>query len=390
MENCIRATALAAAALSLISCSGGAQPQQIAEIPIPGNPSTFSFDIGWVDQTGHYFVTDRTNKALDMFDTTTLAATAVITAPKPGFAGANANSDMAGPDGVVGIPGTSILYVGDVSSVKIVDSSTKAVTKNIPINPPGKATPSAFRADEGCYDPDDKLMMFAHPGDSPPFATWIDTTTNTIKAQYAFADPNEAGLEQCAYDPGTKSFYLNNDGTTANPQGQVDVFLASTVMTGTPLLAKSYPLGKCNPTGLALGPDKDMLVACAPSLGDPLTSLILDRTTGATVATVKLGGADQVAYDSVSNRYFMALRYWTNSGVSNIGATTPFLGPAPQFNPILGVIDASSHAIVATLPAGKNDHSVAIDGPRHLVFVPHDSGGGSGFPSTGITVYTTM
>jgi hypothetical protein len=325
-----------------------------------------------------------------MLDTTTLATPTLITAPTPGFAGANTNSDKAGPDGVVGIPGTSLLYVGDVSSVKVVNSSTKAVTKNILINPPGSATPSGFRADEGCYDPDDKLMMFAHPGDSPPFATWIDTTTNTIKAQYAFTDPAEAGLEQCAYDPGTKSFYLNNDGTTANPQGEVDVFLASSVVAGTPALAKSYPLGKCNPTGLALGPGNDMLVACAPSLGDPLTSLILDRTTGTTVAVVKLGGADQVAYDSVSNRYFMALRYWTNSGVSNIGATTPFLGPAPQFNPILGVIDASSHAIVATLPAGKNDHSVAVDGPKHLVFVPHDSGGGSGFPSAGITVYTTM
>jgi hypothetical protein len=390
MENCIRATALAAAALSLISCSGGAQPQQIAEIPIPGNPSTFSFDIGWVDQTGHYFVTDRTNKALDMFDTTTLAATAVITYPiLPGFAGigANGNNDKSGPDGVVGIAGTSILYVGDVGSVKIVDSSLKQVIKNIPINPPGKSAPSAFRADEGCYDPDDNLMMFAHPGDSPPFATWINTNTGKI-TQYSFTD--SIGLEQCAYDPGTKSFYLNNDGTTANPQGEVNVFLASSIVAGTFASPKSYPLGKCNPTGLALGPGNDMLVGCAPSLGDPLTSLILDRTTGATVATVKLGGADQVAYDSVSNRYFMALRYWTNSGVSNIGATTPFLGPAPQFNPILGVIDASSHAIVATLPAGKNDHSVAVDGPKHLVFVPHDSGGGSGFPSAGITVYSTM
>jgi hypothetical protein len=69
-----------------------------------------------------------------------------------------------------------------------------------------------------------------------------------------------------------------------------------------------------------------MLVACAPNAGDPLNSLILDRTTGATVATVALAGADQVAYDPVSNRYFMALRYWTNGGVSNIGAAAPPAG----------------------------------------------------------------
>src|ERR1700737_1005446 len=364
MEKCIRATALAAAMLSLISCSGGTQPQQIAELPIPGNPSSFSFDIGWVDQTGHYYVTDRTNKSLDMFDTTTLATPTLITAT-PAFAGANSNSDKAGPDGVIGIPGTSLLYVGDVSSVKVVDSSTKAVTKNILITPPGSSTPSLFRADEGCYDPDDKLMMFAHPGDTPPFATWIDTTTNTIKAQYAFTAAL-GGLEQCAYDPGTKSFYLNNDSTAANPKGQVDVFLASSVVAGTPAVTKSYPLGKWNPTGMALGPGNDMLIACAEELGDPLTSLILHRTPGATVATVNLGGADQVAYDSVSNRYFMALRYWTNTGVSNL--TPTYLGPTPQYTPILGVVDASSHAIVAKLPAGKNDHSVAVDGARHVVF----------------------
>jgi hypothetical protein len=386
MEKSIRATALAAAVLSLISCSGGTQPQQIAEIPIPGNPSSFSFDIGWVDQTGHYFVTDRTNKSLDMLDTTTLATPTLITGGTTPFAGPNSNSDKAGPDGVVGIPGTSLLYVGDVNSVKIVDSSLKKVIQNIPITSPFTSAVTGNRADEGCYDPDDKLMMFAHPADN--FATWIDTTKGTVKAQFSFTDPAEAGLEQCAYDPGTKSFYLNNDGTTANPQGQVDVFLASTVMAGTPLLAKSYPLGKCNPTGLALGPGNDMLVACAQSLGDPLTSLILDRTTGKTVATVNLGGADQVAYDSVSNRYFMALRYWTNTGVSNL--TSTYLGTPPQYTPILGVVDASSHAIIAMLPAGKNDHSVAVDGPNHRVFVPHDAGGGTSFPSAGISVYSTQ
>jgi hypothetical protein len=259
-----------------------------------------------------------------MFDTTTLAST-VITGGATPFTGIGSDSDHSGPNGVVGIPGTTILYVGDVSSVKVVDSSLKKVIKNIPINPPGSSGPSGFRADEACYDPDDKLVMFAHPGDATPFVTWIDTTTNTIKAQYSL--PGASGLEQCAYDSGTKSFYLNNDGNSTNPQGEVDVFLASSVVAGSPALAKTpYPLAKCNPTGLALGPGKDMLVACAPNAGDPLNSLILDRTTGATVATVALAGADQVAYDPVSNRYFMALRYWTNGGVSNIGAAAPPAG----------------------------------------------------------------
>jgi YVTN family beta-propeller protein len=386
MKNFIGAAALAAVALSLVFCSGGTTaPQLVGEIPIPNNPASFTYDIGWADQTGHYFITDRTNKSVDMIDTTTLAVTAVITGGATPFTGIGANSDKSGPDGIIGIPGTTLLYVGDVSSVKIVDSSLQKVIANIKVNPPGSGTPSGYRADEGCYDPDDKLMMFAHPGDSPPFATWIDTTTNTVKAQFVFTD--SIGLEQCGYDPGTKSFYLNNDGTTANPQGEVDVFLASSVKTGTPVLAKTpYPLPKCNPTGLAMGPGTDMLVACAQSAGDPLTSLILNRATGATVATVKLGGADQVAYDSVSNRYFMALRYWSDSGISTNGSTTP---PSPQYNPILGVVDAGSYAIVAKLPAGGGDHSVAVDGANHRVFVPHSTGVAA-FPAPGITVYSTQ
>jgi hypothetical protein len=383
MKNFIGAAALAAAALSLVFCGGGTTtPQLIGEIPAPNNLTSFTFDIGWVDQTGHYYITDRNNKSLDMFDTTTLATVAVITGGATPFAGIGIDSDHSGPDGVVGIPGTSLLYVGDVSSVKVIDSSLQKVVKNIPINPPGTSSPSGLRADEGCYDPDHKLMMFAHPADGPPFATWIDTTTGLVKAQYSLMD--STGLEQCAYDPGTQSFLLNNDGTTANPKGEVDVFLASSVVAGTPAVAKVFPLGNCNPTGMALGPGTDMLVACVPDAGLPLTSLILNRATGATVATVNLGGADQVAYDSVSNRYFMAQRYSMDTGVS-IGSSAP----AASYNPILGIIDAASHGIVAKLPAGRNDHSVAVDGAHHRVFVPHTSGV-TAFPSPGITVYSTQ
>ncbi|HAP91073.1 MAG TPA: hypothetical protein DCR15_15735, partial [Arthrobacter bacterium] len=39
------------------------------------------------------------------------------------------------------------IYVGDVNSVKVIDTATQKVTKNIPVSANG------FRADEGCYDP---------------------------------------------------------------------------------------------------------------------------------------------------------------------------------------------------------------------------------------------
>ena len=225
---------LAAAAAQFLSCGGGpGQPKQLAEIPVPNNPSKFVFDIGYADQAGHYFIADRTNKSVDMFDSKTYSSIAVITG---GFAGQDpgGNNDKSGPDGVVGIPGTSTLYVGDVSSVKIVDSSAKAVTKNIQITPPGSNTPSGFRADEGCYDPDDKLMMFAHPGDSTPFISWISTDTQAVVTQLAL--PGSMGLEQYVYDPGTKSFLINNDGTFGDGQnpGREDCLCSAEVQSRGP------------------------------------------------------------------------------------------------------------------------------------------------------------
>jgi hypothetical protein len=366
-----------------IACGGSSpgQPKQLSEIAVPNNPPGFIFDIGYADQAGNYFIADRTNKSVDMIDAKTYAVIAVIAAGVFKGQDPGGNNDKSGPDGVVGIPGTSTLYVGDVSSVKIVDTSSKAVTKNIPISPPGSSSPSGFRADEGCYDPDDKLMMFGHPGDSPPFITWISTDTQAIVAQLLM--PGASGLEQCAYDQGTKTFLINNDGTPTFPDGELDVIDAASVKANAPVVKARYGLPDCSPAGLALGPGTDVLVGCSPASGKPLASPILNRTTGAIVATVNLAGADQVAYDSASNRYFMALRFWVDSGTS-IGGSAP----AASYNPILGVIDAGSHAIVAKLPAGSNAHSVAVDSANSHVFAPHTVGIAA-FPSPGITVYSS-
>src|SRR5439155_716756 len=202
-----------------------------------------------------------------------------------GFAGCNtgptcvgANNDKSGPDGLNLITGTTFIYVGDVNSVKIIDTTTDTVVKTIAI---GGA--SGLRADEGCYDPDHKIFMINSPAESPPFATFIDVNTQKIIATLKFTDPGtgptgpaSAGLEACVYDHATQTFLNNNDGSTANPRGEVDVIPASFVMTGTPAAPviltlpvptpangfKIFPLGVCDPTGLDLGPGTDMAISC--------------------------------------------------------------------------------------------------------------------------------
>lgn len=50
-----------------------------------------------------------------------------------GFTSAGACTDASGPDGIVGVTGMNTLYVGDVDSVKIVDTSTMNAVETIQI-----------------------------------------------------------------------------------------------------------------------------------------------------------------------------------------------------------------------------------------------------------------
>ncbi|MEM5343697.1 YncE family protein [Paraburkholderia azotifigens] len=326
----------------------------------------FSFDIGYTE-AGRYYLADRNNKSVDVVDTKSNTLIAQI---QGGFAGAGASTDASGPDGIVGVTGMSTLYVGDVDSVKIVDTAAMKTVKTIPISTTGS------RVDEGCYDPDDHLIMFASPGESPPYVTFISTTTQAVVSKLVFT--GSSGLEACTYDPASKNFLINNDGTTANPDGELDIIAASSVTSGTPVVSKSFPLGKCEPSGIALGPNSDVLIGCDPSAGSPLITLILDRDTGSQLASIPFGGTDQVAYDPASNRYFLPARHWVASGTA----------AASGFTPQMGVIDGATRKLLYTVAVGTGAHSVAIDSGLGQVYVPFQAGSGA-FPNGGISVFAT-
>ncbi|SAL64862.1 hypothetical protein [Caballeronia humi] len=355
----------------LAGCGGNdnsnSGPRVVATIAVPNSASPpFSFDIGYVD-SGKYYLADRSNAAVDVVDTKSNTLVAQI---KGNFTGIGASTDTSGPDGLVGIPGTNTLYAGDVNAVKILDVGTQQLVKTIPISTSGS------RVDEGCYDPDDGLVMFSSPGESPPFATFISTKTQTVVSKLTFTD--SSGLEACVYDPKGKNFIVNNDGTTANPDGEVNVIPAATVVAGAPAVTHVFPLGKCAPTGLDLGPNNDMIVGCDPAPGDPLITLILDRTTGATLATIPFGGVDQIAYDSVSNRYFLPARHYQTNKIA----------AASNFVPTLAIVDAASRSILTTLAIGNNAHSVAVDGATGQAYLPF-APGVAAFPNGGIQVVST-
>lgn len=373
MEKCLMSVMLLAVA-TLAACGGGdkvsdppTQPKLLMNIAVPNASSPpFSFDIGYVE-AGKYFLTDRNNKAVDVVDTKSNTLIAQIPGP---FIGAGATTNESGPDGIVGITGTNTIYVGDVDSVKVIDTAAQKTVNTIVISNSGS------RVDEGCYDPDDHLVMYASPGDSPPFVTFISTLTQTPVAKLPFN--GTSGLEACTYDSASKSFLINNDGTSANPDGELDVITASSAVAASPSVSKSFPLGKCGPTGIVLGPNNDVLVGCDPPAGDPLITLILDRTSGAIHASVPFGGVDQVNYDPASNRYFLPARHYVSGGTA----------AASGFDPQMGIIDGASRQLIFTIPVGTGAHSVAIDSTLGQVYVPFQAGSG-GFPNGGISVFST-
>ena len=417
MKTCLTLVACGLASVVLVGCGGGDNvtiPQDAVavkrQILVPNvTPTTnFSFDISDVDSAkGRMYFTDRNNKSVDVIDIKTNKFLKFITG---GFAGcdtgptcAGANNDKSGPDGLNIIPGTNFIYVGDVNSVKIIDTNSDTVVNTIVVSASG------LRADEGCYDPDHKIFMINSPGETPPFATFIDTTTQKIIAKLLFTDPGtgaagppSAGLEACVYDHGTQSFLVNNDGSTANPHGEVDVIPAAFVMQGTPVApvnltlpatTPAFPLGNCDPTGLVLGPGTEMAIVCREGTTNaPLLLLILNRVTGAILASLNAGGGDQITYDASSNRYYEADSRWTANGLAGAGGACSAATPC---TPVLMVIDAATRAVVAQVESGNNAHSVALDTATKQLYMPYSSAAApagcqtcSDFPAGGVLAFS--
>jgi hypothetical protein len=398
MNKIFRSGAAVAVVVLVTGCPGGGSnnadlPRLERTVAVPNITAgtNFSFDLGVVDSAkGRYYFTDRNNKSVDVFNT---SDGSLIKQIMGGFAGcdtgptcAGATNDKSGPDGIDLITGTPFIYVGDVNSVKIIDTTVDAVVNTIAIG--GN---SGLRADEGCFDPDHKIYMISSPGEAPPFATFIDTTTQKIIATLLFTDPGSGptghaslGLEACEYDHASSSFLVNNDGSTANPNGEVDVIPAAAILAGTPVMPvtltipaitpgngwKVFPLGNCDPTGIALGPGNDVAVSCRQgTAGVPLTVQILDRTSGTVLATLNAGGGDQIAYDKASNRYYYGASRWTSTGLSS----GPGCTAASPCTPRLKIIDATARTLATELNAGNNAHSVAVDPATHHVFMPFSS-----------------
>jgi hypothetical protein len=365
-----------------------------AAASLPNNEKIIAFDISYVDPVlGTYVLADRTNKVIDVVNTTSLGVTQL--AATPPFAGVvknangTANNNLSGPDGVIIVraadngDGVDEVWAGDApnpngtctiktvpdpkddpngncSTVKVIELGGTHRTLHV-ISTGGK-----FRADESCIDTKDGLFMTANNADTPPFGTIISLKTYAVTHQISFTNSTN-GAEQCQWSPQTGMFYITIPGvnTPDNGTGVVEVINPT---TGTIVNTFNVPLQDCStPQGLAVGPNNQMMVGCnegsGPSTNGLHSGIIINANSGSVIGVIPdESGPDEVYYNAGDGQYFLARS-----------------APPNHTNQLLGVVDANGKqadqsVVTANTKVGGSAHSVAADAGTNKVFVPIPAG----------------
>ena len=301
----------------------------IGAIPVPGGFA--SSDILWVDQpSGRLFVTDRTNRAIDIID----AVNDVYVTRVTGFVGptgAPGVTNGPGPNGVLVTP-DNIMWVGDGNSLlQEVDlnQSPPKITHTIRVG-----GPTDGRADELGYDPIERVVLVANNASVPPHATFVSADTYQVLGQITFS--GATGLEQPWWDGQLHRFLLT---VPASPPYVAVIDPRSMKVT------KKYTIPGCagpNMNGMILGPLQRMLVsACGrPYIMNAIDGHVINMIT-------QVGGGDEVWYNAGDNRYYV-------TAVDSTGQT------------VLGVIDGETSAWIQNVPAPGARNPSAFEGNNHI------------------------
>src|SRR5205085_7035665 len=126
---------------------------------------------------GLYAMTDRKNKAVNVFDT----ATDTFLFQTTGFCGlAGATpacggtfASEAGPNGIIFVNNKEIWAPDADSTIKVIDLGTKTITKTI-------STGGTKRADELCNDPNTNTVLVANDRALDTFITFINAPTYSL------------------------------------------------------------------------------------------------------------------------------------------------------------------------------------------------------------------
>ena len=390
-------TSLAALLLSVASaaaagpCTGPGAPTTtetkcLTAVQIPGVPLR-SFDISWVNpDRAEYYLADRSNASIDIIDTRTNKFKRML----PGFVGivlngsGGVNNNLSGPDGVV--THNRWLYGGDgTSEVRVYDlnaPTASAFKQKI-------STGGTTRVDEMALTPDGKLLITANNAEDPPFATLFQangdsSTSNVSIITKITVDPsiipphNGLSIEQSAWEPRTRRFYVSVPQIAENPpgctfggptfcQGGMMVIDPTTLTTPTAVIGAFdpttntgvFPLTECGPNGLTVGPNSNLLLGCTPqNVPTNRSTLVINAKTKNFANIGNITGSDEVWFNSGDNRYYL--------GASRACGLP---GGCPNGGAVLGVVGADN-LLIETIPQSSNSHSVAADSDRNFIYVP--------------------
>lgn len=319
----------------------------------PTNYGAYGFDISWLDaNTQKYYLTDRTNNAIDYVDAATDTFIGFI--GKGNYSGSHSCPGQpknlrhcSGPNGVV-TDDLGHVWAGDGAGNLIEADASKPGTEIIR----KISTGGIHRVDELAYDSNDKILMVSSDGDMPPYLTFVSVTDGKILGHYKYP-VGQDGMEQPVWNQETGWFYQNVPGT----KNRIDVFDPHKL----PNPIKSFPV-ECKGgvldltlSGLAVGPKGRLMTVCG-SVG----GLGLDPRTGKPGRPIpQVGDTDEVWYDPASNSYYFA---HTSEGETELSSAK---GGA------VGIVNAATEDFVRDIPfAGAGVHSVAVNPKNGHIFVP--------------------
>jgi hypothetical protein len=435
-----------------------AQLSLLKTIPINGTAANratkmYSFDISWWDPTtGLYFLADRSNAAIDVIDTTGAFVPPLLSGvssgrpvlirfpdtlygqiggPSIGFAGDTGNAATSGPNGVTVAPNVPCIFATDTlsSASGATNPSGRVVSinysKSFTTLVGSVSTGGKFRADELAFDPEDNLLLAVNNADTPPFFTLLSVDAATcalaIIKQTVLTTANGVNATNGAEQPqwmggSTNKFFLSipevdGDGSGAFPKGAVAQISNSGAIEGL------YQVNYCQPAGLTVGPNGDLLVGCNSVFDTSATptstnhkctavvpSACLASTTAGTCTSFSgngapatclngLSGAQEVICNpgrgcTPSNGSIVAVpgagggdEVWFNPGDGNYYVTA---GNNPGA-PALGVIASVSNVLTQVVPTlepvpavttgtathgAGTVHSVAASSANNHIYVP--------------------
>ena len=415
----------------LVAAPAPARLSLLTTIPINGtaaspNTKMYSFDISFVDPTpfaGHpnglYYLADRSNAALDVIDIATEKLFGQIGGNGMGqanFTGDTGNTATSGPDGVAAA--YPCIFAGDGDSRLL--SFNGAASFTTVVSAPN--TGGQRRVDELAIDPapgqPTGLVIAANnaeivaPGPFSTIYTYNKTTcalSNPIRTTFSTlpgGHTNTNGIEQPVWEPMTQRFYVSLPEIDGPGDGTGITGAVAQITTGG-AIEKIYPINYCQPAGLTVGPNGNLLVGCnsvydnsgkkctavVPSPNPESAALEINEAQGAPATCTGGTAYPQSAIcnpgrgctgNSLQSVFGVGGgdEVWFNSGDGNYYVTA---GNNP-IGPTFGVVNSSTNTLTqlvptippvpATVPAtppghsAGTAHSIAASAANNHVYLP--------------------